>query len=152
MIMKIKLCRPNAKLPTLGSEKAAGYDLYAAIDEPVTIYSHKTVLIPTGVAIEIPDDFAAYILARSGLALKKDLAPANKLGLIDPDYRGELMVALHNHGEYDQEIQPGDRIAQLVFLPRCMIIPDEDGNIWQVVDELSDTERGSGGFGSTGTN
>lgn len=150
--MKIKLCRSNAQIPTLGSEKAAGYDLYAAITEPVTIYSHKTVLIPTGIAIEIPDDFAAYILARSGIALKKGLAPANKLGLIDPDYRGELMVALHNHGEGSQEIQPGDRIAQLVFLPRCMIAPDEDGNIWQVVDELSNTERNCAGFGSTGAN
>lgn len=147
--MKIKLLESNAKLPTRGSAAAAGYDLYSV--ETVLICPGETRLIHTGLAIEIPDNFWGGIYARSGLATNKGLRPANCVGVIDNDYRGEIMVAIHNDSYESQWIRPGDRIAQLVFHPLVYTVPDEDGNIWQVVDELSDTDRGAGGFGSTGT-
>ncbi len=140
----VKKLRENALLPTYGSEFAAGADLYACPDEAVTIAPHETKLIPTGLAMELPEGWAGLIYARSGLASKRHLAPANKVGVIDPDYRGEIMVALHNHGTVPQTINPGERIAQLVLTPYLTVRFLE-------TEELSDTVRGAGGFGSTGT-
>ena len=140
----LKKLRPNAKLPTYGSEFAAGADLYACLDAAVTIEAHETKLIPTGLAMEIPVGWAGLVCARSGLAMKRHLAPANKVGVIDPDYRGELMVALHNHGTVPQTIEAGERIAQLVLTPYLTAQFFE-------AEDLSDTVRGEGGFGSTGT-
>ena len=140
----VKKLRPNAVLPTYGSEFAAGADLYACLDEAVTIAPHETKLIPTGLAMELPLGWAGLVYARSGLASKRHLAPANKVGVIDPDYRGEVMVALHNHGTEPQTIDPGERIAQLVLTPYLTARFLE-------AEELSDTVRGEGGFGSTGT-
>lgn len=148
--MKIKRLHPDAIIPTLGSAAAAGYDLYALY--PCDLEPGDTWFIHTGLAIEIPAGFWGGIYARSGLATKKGLRPANGVGVIDSDYRGEIMVALHNDSSSLQHIDAGDRIAQLVFHLQCTILPDEDGNIWQVVEDLSDTDRGEGGFGSTGTN
>lgn len=148
--MKIKLLDKNATLPTLGSPFAAGYDLYST--ETVFLAPGEVRLIHTGLAIEIPQGFWGGIYARSGLAFKQGLRPANCVGVIDNDYRGEIMVALRNDSYEGQWVKTGDRIAQLVFHELCSIIPDEDGNLWQVVDELSDTDRGEGGFGSTGSN
>ena len=139
----VKKLRPNAKLPTYGSEFAAGADLYACLDAPVEIAPGKTVFIPTGIAMELPRGYAGLAYARSGLACKKDLAPANKVGVIDSDYRGEFIIALHNHGEDVRVIEHGERIAQLVITP--VFTPG-----FTEVSELSSTERGSGGFGSTG--
>ena len=136
--------RPNAKLPTYGSEFAAGADLYACLDAPVTIQPHETYLVPTGLSLEIPVGWAGLVYARSGLASKRDLAPANKVGVIDPDYRGEVMVSLHNNGTQPQTVEPGERIAQLVLTPYLTAQFFE-------ADELSETVRGQGGFGSTGT-
>ena len=147
--MKVKLLYPEAKLPTRGSAEAAGYDLYSI--DTFCIEPGETRLVHTGIALEIPEYFWAGIYARSGLATKKGLRPANCVGVIDSDYRGEIMVALHNDSSSIQHIDAGDRIAQLVFHPIVTILPDENGDIWQVVDELSDTNRSSGGFGSTGT-
>ena len=127
-----------------GSANAAGADLYACIDSDITIASGETILIPTGLSMELPEGYAGLIYARSGLASKKGLAPANKVGVVDSDYRGEVMVALHNHSNKDAVIEPGERIAQLVITPYLM-------GIFTEVDALGDTERGSGGFGSTGT-
>ena len=140
----VKKLRPNAKLPTYGSEFAAGADLYACLDAAVTIEPHETKLSPTGLAMEIPAGWAGLVNARSGLAMKRHLAPANKVGVIDPDYRGELMVALHNHGTVPQTIEAGERIAQLVLTPYLTAQFFE-------AEDLSDTVRGEGGFGSTGT-
>ena len=148
--MKIKKLHPDAILPTQGSAEAAGYDLYSV--DTVCIESGETRLIHTGIAIELPENFWGGIYARSGLAAKKGLRPVNCVGVIDSDYRGEIMVALHNDSSSIQHIDAGDRIAQLVFHPVAKILPDESGEIWQVVAELSDTNRGVGGFGSTGTN
>ena len=147
--MKIKLLDPNAKLPTRGSAEAAGYDLYSV--DTFCIDPGETRLVHTGLAIEIPQNFWAGIYARSGLATKKGLRPANCVGVIDSDYRGEIMIALHNDSSSIQHIDTGDRIAQLVFHPIVTILPDENDDIWQIVTELSDTNRSSGGFGSTGT-
>lgn len=147
--MKIKLLNPNAKLPTRGSAEAAGYDLYSV--DTTCIGPGETSLIHTGLSLEIPQNFWAGIYARSGLATKKGLRPANCVGVIDSDYRGEIMVALHNDSSSIQHIEAGDRIAQLVFHPIVTILPDENDDIWQIVAELSDTNRASGGFGSTGT-
>ena len=147
--MKIKLLSSNAKLPTRGSAEAAGYDLYSV--DTISIGPGETQLVHTGLAIEIPENFWGGIYARSGLATKKGLRPANCVGVIDSDYRGEIMVALHNDNSSIQYIDAGDRIAQLVFHPVVKVLPDESGEIWQVVAELSDTNRGEGGFGSTGT-
>ncbi len=135
---------PRAVQPTYGSEAAAGADLYALLDTPLTIPVGQTVLVHTGIAMEIPAGFVGLICARSGLATKRGLAPANKVGVIDADYRGELMVALHNHGTADQTIEHGERIAQLMLVP--YLTAD-----YTLVDDLSDTVRGEGGFGSTGT-
>ena len=141
--VKVKKLREDAVLPTYGSEYAAGADLYACLDAPVTIEPHSTVMLHTGLAMEIPAGYAGLIYARSGLACKRHLAPANKVGVVDPDYRGEFMIALHNHSEIPQTVEPGERIAQLVITP--FITAD-----FNVVDELDETVRGEGGFGSTG--
>ena len=139
----VKILRPNAKLPTYGSEFAAGADLYACLDAPVTIQPHETYLVPTGLSLELPVGWAGMIHARSGMAAKRDLAPANKVGVIDCDYRGEVMVSLHNHGTKPQTVEPGERIAQLLIMPYLTAQFFE-------VEELSNTVRGEGGFGSTG--
>ena len=141
--VRIKKLRDNAIIPTYGSEFAAGADLYAAIDEAVTIGSGETKLIPAGIALEIPVGFAGLIYARSGLACKRGLAPANKVGVVDSDYRGEVMVALHNHGKEAQTVEAGERIAQMVIAPYITAN-------FILADELEDTVRGEGGFGSTG--
>ena len=141
--VRIKKLKENAVVPTYGSEFAAGADLYAAVEESVTIAPSETKLIPTGIAMEIPVGYAGFIYARSGLASKKGLAPANKVGVVDADYRGEIMVALHNHGTVEQTISDKERIAQFVIAP--FIRAD-----YEEADELSDTVRGEGGFGSTG--
>lgn len=142
--MNIKFLNEHAKVPTRGSSCAAGYDLYAAIGEPVTIFPGTTVPVTTGLAMEIPEDFFGAIFARSGLATKRGLRPANCVGVVDADYRGEVIVALHNDSNDAQQVLPGERIAQMVFLPYRAV-----GN-FEVVDELNDTTRGVGGFGSTG--
>ena len=139
----VKKLRPNATLPTYGSEFAAGADLYACLDISVTIQPHETKLIPTALSMELPEGWAGFVHARSGMATKRDLAPANKVGVIDCDYRGEVMVALHNHGTKPQTVEPGERIAQLVIMPYLTAQFFE-------TEELSDTVRGAGGFGSTG--
>ena len=167
-MIKFKKLKPNATIPTQGSEYAAGYDLYACIDEPITIQPHETVKIGTGIAITPPDfnfftapmsfllddkserkavltnikTFGA-VFARSGLASKNGLRPANCVGVADVDYTGEYIVALHNDSNTPQIVEPNDRIAQVVFIP---YISDK----WEEVDELEETERGSGGFGSSG--
>ena len=141
--VKIKKLNENAIIPTYGSPYSAGADLYSAMDD-VTIAPHTTTLIKTGLALELPVGFAGLIYARSGLASKRGLAPANKVGVIDCDYRGEVMVALHNHGETSQTVAKGERIAQLVITP--YVVAD-----FEEADELSETVRGEGGFGSTGT-
>ncbi len=141
--VKIKKLRENAIVPTYGTEFAAGADLYAALDEAVTIEVGETKLIPTGIALSIPTGFAGLIYARSGLASKRGLAPANKVGVVDADYRGEVMVALHNHGKEAQTVEAGERIAQMVIAPYITAN-------FILSDELDDTVRGEGGFGSTG--
>jgi dUTP pyrophosphatase len=142
--MKIKKLCEKATLPVYASEYAAGADLYACLDTPVTIEPNETKLIKTGLAMAIPEGLAGLIYARSGLASKRGLAPANKVGVIDSDYRGEVMVALHNHGTAPQTVEHGERIAQLVLAP--VVTADFD-----LVDDLDPTARGEGGFGSTGT-
>ena len=144
MEVGIKKLSDKAILPTYGSEFAAGADLYACIDGDITVPAHTTVMIPTGIALELPVGYAGLIYARSGLASKKGLAPANKVGVVDCDYRGEVKVALHNHGETAQTVAVGERVAQLVITPYITAK-------FIVKDELSDTVRGAGGFGSTGT-
>ena len=141
--IKIKKLRENAVVPTYGSDCAAGADLYAAIDEPVIVEAGETKLIPTGFAFEIPEGYAGFVYARSGLASKRNLAPANKVGVIDSDYRGEVMVALHNHGKESQTVEQGERIAQMVIAPYITAN-------FILSDSLDDTDRGEGGFGSTG--
>ena len=141
--VNIKKLNENAVIPTYGSEFSAGADLYACSDAPIVIEAGKTVLVHTGIAMEIPVGYVGLVFARSGLASKKGLAPANKVGVIDSDYRGEIMVALHNHGTIPQTISDGERIAQIVFAPYYAAE-------FSVVDELDDTTRGAGGFGSTG--
>ena len=139
----VKKVRPNAILPTYGSKEAAGADLYACLEESVTIDAGQTVFIPTGIAMEVPKGCAGLIYARSSLGTKRGLAPANKVGVIDSDYRGEIGVVLHNHGQVAQTVAPGERIAQLLITP--VLTP-----AYTEVDELTDTDRGAGGFGSTG--
>lgn len=141
--VKIKKLSEKAIVPTYGSPYSAGADLYSAMDD-VTIEPHATVLVKTGIALEIPVGFAGLIYARSGLASKRGLAPANKVGVVDCDYRGEVMVALHNHSNVPQTVASGERIAQLVITP--YVVAD-----FEETDELSETVRGEGGFGSTGT-
>ena len=135
----------NAKTPTRGSEYAAGYDLYACIDNDIVINPHQTVKISTGLSFELPNETFAGIFARSGLATKEGLRPANCVGVCDSDYRGEYIVALHNDSENVRWIHNGDRIAQMILLPYIEMEFNE-------VDDLTETERGAGGFGSTGTN
>jgi dUTP pyrophosphatase len=141
--LRVKALRENAALPAYGSAYAAGADLCACIGECWIFRPGETKLVPTGLAIEIPAGYAGLIYARSGLASKRGLAPANKVGVVDADYRGEVMVALHNHSAAAQEIQPGERVAQLVVAPFLRV-----DYAW--VDVLEDTQRGAGGFGSTG--
>ena len=140
----VKKLHEKAVLPTYGSDYAAGADLYALTDEEVVFAPHETKLVKTGLAMEIPEGYAGLIYARSGLASKRGLAPANKVGVIDADYRGEVMVALHNHTDMEQKIAPGERIAQLVIAPFLKAEFEES-------ESLSETVRGTGGFGSTGT-
>ena len=144
MKVNIKKLNENAKTPTYGSSYAAGADLYAATSEDTVILPGETKLIGTGLSIEVPEGYGAFIYARSGLASKRGLAPANKVGVVDCDYRGEVMVALHNHSNTEQKIDPQERIAQMVIAPYITAEFEE-------TDELSDTVRGAGGFGSTGT-
>lgn len=132
-----------AHIPTRGSEKAAGYDLYAALAEPVRIAPHETVRIDTGLQFELPDGYFAAIYARSGLAAKEGLRPANCTGVCDSDYRGNYIVAMHNDSEETRIVEPGERIAQMVVIPYLSVTFEES-------DTLTDTERGDGGFGSTG--
>ena len=141
--IRVKKLHENAILPTYGSAEAAGADLYACLEQAVTVAPGETVWIPTGLAMEIPKGCAGLVYARSGLACKKGLAPANKVGVIDSDYRGEIMVTLHNHSETTAFVEPGERIAQLAIVP---FLKAE----FEISDELSDTARGTGGFGSTG--
>ena len=143
MIVRIKKLNENATVPTYGTEYSAGADLYN-LNEAVTVPAHKTVLIHTGISAEIPEGYAGLIYARSGLASKRGLAPANKVGVVDADYRGEIMVALHNHSDIDATVDAGERVAQLVVTPFLKVD-------YQLAEELSDTVRGAGGFGSTGT-
>ena len=141
--IRIKKLREDAKVPTYGSPYAAGADLYACLDEEQVVSPGQTVMIHTGIAMEIPEGYAGLIFARSGLASKRGLAPANKVGVVDSDYRGEFMIALHNHSDVPQTVLPGERIAQMVITP---VLTAE----FLQVEELEETQRGSGGFGSTG--
>lgn len=142
-MVNVKKLRDDAIIPTQGSKYAAGYDLYAAIDTPITIKSGETVKIGTGLAFELPEGFFAGIFARSGLATKQGLRPANCVGVVDQDYRGEVIVAIHNDSNRDAVIEPGDRIAQMILLPYQSMEFIE-------VSDLSETDRGDGGFGSSG--
>lgn len=141
--IRVKKLRPGALLPTYGSVEAAGADLYACLEENVTIEPGCSAFIPTGIALEVPKGCAGLIYARSGMACKRGLAPANKVGVIDSDYRGEVVVVLHNHGKQPQTVEAGERIAQLVITP--VLTPG-----YVEADDLSDSDRGTGGFGSTG--
>lgn len=140
--IKYTKLKENAIVPTRGSEKAAGYDLYACLEEAVTIQPHTTCVIGTGLSFELPDNTFAAIFARSGLATKSGLAPANKVGVCDSDYRGEYKVPLHNHSNIPATVNHGDRIAQMVVMPFIPVELEEG--------KLSETARGAGGFGSTG--
>lgn len=141
--IRVKILRNGAKLPTYGSPEAAGADLYACLESAVTIRPGETAFIPTGIAMEVPKNCAGMVYARSGLACKQGLAPANKVGVVDSDYRGEITVVLHNHGSVAQTVENGQRIAQMVITP--VLTPP-----YEEAQELSDTNRGQGGFGSTG--
>ena len=141
--IKVKRLRERAVIPTYGSAEAAGADLYACLEGKITIAPGETAFVPTGIAMEIPTGCAGLVFARSSLGTKRGLAPANKVGVIDSDYRGEFFVALHNHGKLPQEIEHGERIAQL------LVVPVYTPGFTEATD-LSDTKRGSGGFGSTG--
>ena len=143
MIVRIKKIDDRAVVPTYGSEYSAGADLYALLDERTEILPHETKFIHTGISVEIPEGYCGLIFARSSMGAKRGLAPANKVGVIDADYRGEVMVALHNHSESVAAVEPGERVAQLAILP---FLKAE----FELSDELSDTVRGAGGFGSTG--
>lgn len=143
MEVRVKRLRADAKLPTYGSAEAAGADLYACLEEAVTIRPGETVFIPTGIALEVPKGCAGLVYARSSMGAKRGLAPANKVGVIDSDYRGEIKVVLLNHGSAAQVVENGERIAQFLITP--VLQPD-----YVETDVLSDTERNNGGFGSTG--
>ena len=142
--MKIKKLNERAIVPTYGTVFSAGADLYACESEQITIPAGEARLVHTGIAMEIPQGYVGLIYARSGLATKRGLAPANKVGVIDSDYRGEIMVALYNQSGVEQTVDMGERIAQIVFTRYDMAD-------FEVVDELDSTERGAGGFGSTGS-
>ena len=143
MKILVKKLRPDARIPTVGSRYAAGYDLYACLDAPVEILPHTTAMIGTGLSLAVPEGWFAAIFARSGLASKQGLRPANCVGVCDSDYRGEYIVALHNDCGQTRTVSPGDRIAQLVVLP-CAALE------FETADELPATQRSDGGFGSTG--
>ena len=142
-VIRVKKLNPNAILPTYGSLEAAGADLYACLDAPVMIMPGETAWIPTGLALEVPKGCAGLIYARSSMGVKRGLAPANKVGVIDSDYRGEIRVVLLNHGSQAQIVENGERIAQFLITP--VLTP-----AYEEVEELTDTDRGAGGFGSTG--
>lgn len=141
--VKVKKLNPKAELPRYGTEFSAGADLCACLDAPVTLLPGETRMISIGIAMEIPEGYAGLVFARSGLATKRDLAPANKVGVIDSDYRGEFFVPLHNHGSLPQTVENGERIAQMILTPYLTAKFVE-------AETLSDTVRGEGGFGSTG--
>jgi len=143
MKIRIKKLDDRAVTPTYGSEYSAGADLYALTDGVLEILPHETVFIHTGISVEIPEGYCGLVFARSSMGAKRGLAPANKVGVIDADYRGEVMVALHNHSEKPATVEQGERIAQLAIVPFLKAEFEES-------DELSDTVRGVGGFGSTG--
>lgn len=142
--IRFKRLSSMATTPSRGSEQAAGYDLYAAIEGPITIAPHATTKIGTGLSFELPNNTFGAIFARSGLATKKGLAPANMVGVCDSDYRGEYIVPLHNYSNEPQTIESGERIAQLILMPYIPMVFEE-------VEELNDTQRGDGSFGSTGS-
>lgn len=144
MKINVNLMNELAKVPTYGSDGAAGCDLYACISESISVLPGETVKIPTGISLEIPDGYVGLVFPRSGLSTKKGLAPANKVGVIDADYRGEIIVVIYNQSKVEQIIEPNERIAQLAIVPYIKAEFNE-------VDELSETTRGTGGFGSTGT-
>ena len=144
MKIKIKKLNEKAVVPTYGSAYSAGADIYALLDETIEIKPHETVFVHTGISVEIPEGYCGLIFARSSMGAKRGLAPANKVGVIDADYRGEIMVTLHNHSEITATVEPAERIAQLAIVPFLKAEFEES-------DELSDTVRGAGGFGSTGT-
>lgn len=141
--VKVKRLNKYALLPERGSAAAAGYDIFACLDEPIKVGPHETVKIPSGLAFQIPDNYMMGIYARSGLATKQGLRPSNCVGVVDSDYRGAVIVALHNDSEFTRTIEPHEKIAQLIIMPFLT---------WELeeVNELSETERGTGGFGSTG--
>ena len=141
--IKVKKLNQKAVIPTQGSEAAAGYDLYACLDQPISIAPHETVKIGTGIAIALPDDYWGAIYARSGLATKEGMRPANCTGVIDPDYRGEVIVAVHNDSYHVRTVKPRERIAQFILHERFSCD-------WVEVEKLNETERGNGGFASTG--
>lgn len=143
MLVKIKKISENAKNPTYGTEFSAGADIYALLESDIEIKPNETVMIKTGLQMEIPEGYAGFIYPRSGISVKRGLAPANKVGVIDSDYRGEIMVALHNHSDDIQKVEKGERIAQLIIAPYIHVNFEE-------ADELDTTIRGEGGFGSTG--
>ena len=142
--MKFKKLRPDAKTPVYGSTAAAGADLYVCSDHEISIMPGETVLLPTGLAVAIPDGYVGLIFARSSLGTKKGLAPANKVGVIDADYRGEILISLHNHSPEKQTLAPYERVAQMVIVPFLQAAYEE-------AEELDNTTRGAGGFGSTGS-
>ena len=142
-VIRVKKLHPEAILPTYGTEQAAGADLYACLEAPVTIQPGQSAFVPTGLALEVPKGCAGLIYARSGMACKRGLAPANKVGVIDSDYRGEIRVVLLNHGQQEQIVQSGERIAQLIITP--VLTP-----AYAETEDLTETDRGAGGFGSTG--
>lgn len=141
--VRVKKLHPNAKLPTYGSPEAAGADLYACLEEAVTIQPGEVYWVPTGIALEVPKGCAGLVYARSSMGAKRGLAPANKVGVVDSDYRGEIKVVLLNHGKQPQTLEPGERVAQFVITPVLMPVYEE-------ATDLSNTDRGVGGFGSTG--
>lgn len=142
-MINIKRLTPTAVIPEAQTSGSAGADLHACINEPIVIHPNMTAKIPTGIAMEIPCGYGGFVFARSGLATKQGVAPANKVGVIDSDYRGEIMVALHNHSNETCKIEPNQRIAQIVIMP--IMTP-----IFNEVDNLDSTDRADGGFGSTG--
>ena len=141
--VRVKKLHPDAKLPTYGSCEAAGADLYACLEAPVTIAPGEIFWVPTGIALEVPKGCAGLVYARSSMGAKRGLAPANKVGVVDSDYRGEIRVVLLNHSKQPQILEPGERVAQFVITP--VLQPQ-----YELVEELTDTDRGAGGFGSTG--
>lgn len=143
MELKIKKVRDNAIIPTRGSEKAAGIDLYACIAEPITIVTDGSAIIPTGIACDFPEGYFGGIVPRSSVGIKRHLSLMNNFGVIDEDYNGEIMMAFHNFGNKPQVINPGERLAQMILLPYVIY------NIIET-DTLTESERGEGGFGSTG--